>query len=121
MDCLVAWCTRKKQVVGVVQSTLTDQSSGVVLDERDAVSDTVRRRLRETSTVHQQGSLASKLRTPDVTQKSLRGSGGLRFSTSLLTGTYLSSPPLSSSHTHTWQVAPRPTRFLQAAASERAR
>ena len=53
---------RKKQVVGMVQSTLTDQSSGVVLGElRDAVSDTVRRRLRETSTVHQQGSLASKL------------------------------------------------------------
>ena len=47
----------------MVQSTLTDQSSGVVLDElRDAVSDTVRRRLRETSTVHQHGSLASKLR-----------------------------------------------------------
>ena len=50
---------RKKQVVGVVQSTLTGQSSGVVLGElRDAVSDTVRRRLRGISTVHQQGSLA---------------------------------------------------------------
>ena len=112
-----------------MQSTLTDQNSGVVLDElTHALSDTVRRRLRETSTVHQQGSLASKLHRLTRFKEESERQRWVEVLTSLLTGTPLSSPPVLVPHPHPhplrWaSCCPRrvQTRFLEAAAGERAR